>query len=385
MYALLAHARSSPAAERGRLAALLAARQPAGSVLLVTCHRVELYGSPAALAPVAKDARRAGADERSGEGVARHLMRVAVGLESAVVAEDQVLHQLRLAVNRARDASGLSADLDRLFDLALRAGRRARSWMPARRTNLAEKALVRVIGRKETPAAPVLVVGTGEMGRLAAVALRARGSQVLIASRTPERARAMADQTTSSCVPFDPGPPMVAVLAGVVIALAGPWPVSEQTRQSLIDSAAWVVDLSAPPALDEEIAKALGDRLVSIDDLAGAHGDTRIATDDSSLSAHLIQRLDVLVDETLIEYGRWAGKDAQRAAADALSRRAFAVGSAELDGLWQRLPSLDDDQREAVERMVRQLTQHLLRDPLERLSQDGDGRHVRAARELFRL
>lgn len=195
----------------------------------------------------------------------------------------------------------------------------------------------------------------------------------------------MADQTSSSCVPFDPGPPVVAGVAGVVIALAGPWAVSEQTRRGLIDSAAWVVDLSAPPALHQEMAKALGDRLVTIDDLAGSDGDARIASGDNGLSARLIERLEVLVDGTLTEYERWAGKDAQRAAADALSRRASAVGLAELDRLWQRVPSLDDDQREQVERMVRQLTQRLLRDPLERLSQDGDGRHARAARELFRL
>ncbi|MEX2546895.1 MAG: NAD(P)-binding domain-containing protein [Chloroflexota bacterium] len=385
MCALLAHARSSPAAERGRLAALLAARQPAGSVLLVTCHRVELYGSPATLAPVAIESRRAGAEKRSGEAVARHLMRVAVGLESAVVAEDQVLHQLRQAVHKSRAASELPADLNRMFDLALRAGRRARSWMPARRTNLAEKALIRVIGRKATPAAPVLVVGTGEMGRLAAASLRGRGSLVLIASRTPERARAMAERMSASCVPFDPGPSVISGLAGVVVALAGPWPVSDQTRASLIDSAAWVVDLSAPPALHDEIAQALGARLVALDDLTGADVGARVATGDSGLSVALIERLEALVDGTLTELERWAASDAQRAAADALSRRASAVGVAELDRLWQRVPSLDDVQREEVERMVRQLTQRLLRDPLERLSQDGDGRHARAARELFRL
>lgn len=354
-------------------------------MLLVTCHRVELYGSPADLAPVAKDARRQGAEERSGEAVARHLMRVAVGLESAVVAEDQVLHQLRVAVNKARAASELPADLNRMFDLALRAGRRARSWMPARRTNLAERALIRVIGRKQAPAAPVLVVGTGEMGRLAAVGLRGRGSTVLIASRTPERARVMAHETSSSCVPFDPGPSVIAGLAGVVVALAGRWPVSDQTRASLIDSGAWVVDLSAPPALHEGMAMALGARLVAIDDLAGADAGARTEAGDSGLSALLIERLEALVDETLNELERWAANDAQRVAADALSRRASAVGSAELDRLWQRVPSLDDGQREEVVRMVRQLTQRLLREPLERLSQDDDGRHARAARELFKL
>jgi hypothetical protein len=49
------------------------------------------------------------------------------------------------------------------------------------------------------------------------------------------------------------------------------------------------------------------------------------------------------------------------------------------------VPTLSDEERTEVERMTRHLTERLLATPLDRLGQDVDGRHERAARELFRL
>lgn len=346
----------------------------------MTCHRVELYGSRAAGAPPAADVRWPGAEVLNGQDAASHLVRLAVGRQSAVVAEDQILHQLRLAVHEARAAGGLTVDLDRLFDVALRAGRRARSWLPARRVTLPEIALRRMLGRTSVPAAPVLVVGTGQMGRLAAMNLVARGAHVMIASRTPERARAMADQLVCETADFDPGPATLAGVAGIVVALAGHWALPEAAYATLLDSKSWVIDLSAPPALHEGLRRKLGPRLVTIDDLA----DLADAPGEGP-SQHLLERLDALADATLSEYAQWSAAEAQRAAAQALSHRAASAESAELAQLWQRAPTLDDVQREEIEKTVRQLTRRLLRDPLEQLSEDGDGRHARAARELFRL
>jgi hypothetical protein len=56
-----------------------------------------------------------------------------------------------------------------------------------------------------------------------------------------------------------------------------------------------------------------------------------------------------------------------------------------LDELWRDLPGVAPDTREAIERMSRQLTGRLLREPLERLGRDADGRADQAARELFAL
>lgn len=375
VHALVAHARMVPANQRSALAAALRAKITDGAVLLETCHRVEVYAAGSADLPPAR--LPSGVQQLEGEAAARHLVALAVGRESAVVAEDQILHQLRMAVQGARAAGPLPSNLDRLLDVALRAGRRARSWLPASRRSLADVALDRVIGRTAQPAGRVLVVGAGEMGLRAAHAIAARGAAVSVGSRTPERAAVLAQAVKARVVPFDPGPDEIGEVAGVVLALAGPWQMTPATVAALLESAAWVVDLSAPPAIPQALATRLGRRLLAIDDLADDAGPPP--------SQALLDRLDALIDQAVADYVSWSAVRAERSAARALADKAAEAQTAELTALWQRMPTLDPAQREAVERMARHLTERLLRDPLEQLHQDGDGRQASAVRELFRL
>lgn len=356
------------------MADIAVAKRPAGAVLVSTCHRVELYGTPAELATVSQAAPWSAARRCSGETVARHLVRLAVGRSSAVIGEDQVLHQLRGAVHEARMMGQLPPQVDRLFDMALRAGRVARSWLPPRRTNLAEIAISRMLDNR----APgrVLVVGAGEMGRLSALAVRARGGKPVVASRTSDRAAALAAQIGVASTRFVPGPGEIRRFDGVVVALAGRWPLPAAGRLALAESRAWLVDLSSPPALDDDVRSALGGRLTTIDDLASTWAPA---------SPRMMARLDALVEQTVAEYIRWSAHTDQRRAASALRERAASVESTELDNLWRRMPSLDPAERSEIARAFGRLSDGLLRDPLERLGEDGDGRHERAAQELFRL
>lgn len=372
--ALLAHARSVPAAVRSELARGLRAAQPPGSILIETCHRVELYGSPEAVAAIVSPP---GAEVAEGEAAARHLVSLAVGRASAVLAEDQVLHQLRIAVGEARRRGPLPPALDHLADVALRAGRRARSWLPAGRPTLADVALDAGEARGPARPGPILVVGAGEMGGLAARAAVRRGRRVIVASRTFHRAAALAEAVGGSAAPIDAVPAARERPAGVIVALSGAWAMTGAAGGHLVESGAWVVDLSSPPALTSALVAALGDRFLSIDDLAAPAG--------GGPSTSLAERLDGQVGATLAEYRDWLARAPERQTARELADRAAAAQAAELAALWERMPALEAHERDEVERMARRLTERLLRDPLERLRNDEQGRHRRAARELFGL
>lgn len=374
LFALMAHAGEVDSGTRATLAEVVAETRPTGSVLVSTCHRVELYGPPTELSSIAADTAWSTARMRAGEAVAWHLVRLAVGRSSAVVGEDQVLHQLRGAVHEARMRGPVMPQVDRLFDMALRAGRIARSWLPPRRDNLAELALSRVLDGR----APgrVLVVGAGEMGRLGASAVRTRGGQPVITSRTFGRAAVLADQLGVEATEFLPGRDEISRLDGIVVALAGRWSLPAEGRLAVAESGVWLIDLSSPPALDHDLRAALGSRLITIDDLA---------TQETTGSPRVLARLDALAEQTVADYIRWAARTDQRGAARALRERAASVESIELGNLWRRMPNLDPAERSAIARAFERLSEGLLREPLERLGEDGDGRHARAAQELFRL
>lgn len=380
LVALIAHARGVPAVERERFGASCRTGLPGQNPLILdTCHRVEAYmvtdEDPARLRGSLPDGGRL----LVGEAAARHAVSVAVGLDSVVVGEDQVLHQLRGSVGAARRTRDLDPILERLFALALHAGRRARSWRQGPALSLADVALA-AIERRTGPVRgrPLLVVGAGEMGRLAALAATAAGAAVSIASRTAGRARALATEIGAGSAPFDPGPE-VAHMAGIVVALRGPWPVRRETAEALASGAAVVVDLSVPSAVSGALAEGLGPRFVSADALALTEAG------DTAPGNGLMTRLNALVESTTAEFCDWLDGRERRAAVQALADRVERERQAELDDLWRRLPRLDPEARDVIEGMSRHLAARLLREPIERLGHDPDGRHERAARDLFGL
>lgn len=355
-----------------------------GGLAFVTCHRVELHLPSGALAAMLTDGIWATARALEGEPAARHLVSTAIGLESAVVAEDQVLHQLRSSAAAARARGPLTPELDMLIDVALRAGRTARAWRPRQPRSLADLAVDHVAGVHggRLDGRRVLVVGAGEMGRLAAAAAARLGARVAVASPTVERARHVATSVAGEVLQFDPGPDGEP-LDGIVVALSGPWLLGERTVDRLA-RAPLVVDLSMPPALPERLVWLLGARLIDLDRLGADARDSRQADPDGAVARYR-RRLEALREQTVERYlERLAARD-RAGIAGALAERIERERSAELDALWHRLPDLPAEERAAIEGMTRHLAKRLLGAPLARLGSDPDGRRRRAAEELFEL
>ena len=107
-----------------------------GCVLLSTCNRTELYLSGEADTPWRLLCRGAGVPEaelehyfttRTGTDAARHLMEVACGLHSQILGEDQIITQVRTAMELAQEEKTADPVLAALFRRAVTAGKRART------------------------------------------------------------------------------------------------------------------------------------------------------------------------------------------------------------------------------------------------------------------
>lgn len=375
--ALVTHARHVPASERQRFAARLRDELPDGALMLETCHRVEVYvgiDDAQRLASAVPEGGRA----LRGEDAVTHAIEVAVGRDSVVTGEDQILHQIRESIDAARRRGSLDPTLDRLFALAMQAGRQARSWRQGPPRSLADVAVAAI----EAQTGPVrgrdvLVVGAGRMGGLAARAAVAVGASVAVANRSASRAEVLAASTGARAETFDPGA-RVADVAAVIVALAGPWDIALATIGALAGSGTVVVDLSVPGAVPAGLARRLGRRLITADDLAVAAVGP--GAEDASTA-----RLDALVARTTIEVLDWLKRRTGRRAAEALVEHADREREAELVALWRRLPALDPEARAAIDEMTRHLATRLLREPLERLGRDPDGRAEHAVRDIFAL
>lgn len=388
--AFVASAPAVPGSARhGIESAVMAAAERHGGVVVRTCHRIEWYHEldRATVAMLAEDGATIplGAAILEGPAAVERLVSLALGLESVVLGEDQILHQMRTAAAEARARGHFGGELALAFDAALRAGRLGRTWRPTRQRSIADVAIQRaeglvggLVGRC------VLVVGSGEMGRLAARAALASGAEVAIASRHPERSDEAAARLGVASWPFDPGE-AIADAAVVIVALAGPWTLAPASTRALIDGP-FVIDLSMPAALPEVTVGSLRARHLGIDDLAAGapDGDAGWAADDPVTRRHRDRLVD-LRDRTLASYGERVAARRSAASARDLAEKVERARRDALDALFRGQPHLEIADQAAIDAMTVRLTDRLFRSALERLAADGDGRGGRALRDVFGL
>jgi len=161
----------------------------------------------------------------------QHLLAVACGLESLVVGESQILGQVRQSLGLAREQGTLSRVLGDLGALALRTAKRAHT-----ETGI-DRAGANVVGvgiglaaehlpAPVDPAVPlrgraVLVIGAGSMSSLAATTAARMGAfRIVVANRTPDRARRLAAAVSGTTADLDDMPGLLAA-ADLVISCTG--------------------------------------------------------------------------------------------------------------------------------------------------------------------
>jgi glutamyl-tRNA reductase len=394
----------APDAADGVLAEALR-RDPIREALVIsTCNRTEFYlaaedpdGASAALRAAVECIK--GADllppgpsiYRLDDAAAiRHAFRVACGLDSMVLGEAQILSQLKDAYTTAREAGAAGPMLDRLFESAFRAGKRARAEtsIGAGVVSIASAAceLARQ-GLRSLDARRVVVVGAGETSRLAAKHLaRHCPGGVTVVNRTFARAEALASELGLAAQPFERLTEAVAAADLVVTATTAPTAVLgvTQVRDAMAtrpDRPLLIIDLAMPRDVEPEVA-SVGDVTLHPIDAIQTVVDRTLATRASE-----VPRVETIVDEEAAKYEAWRrGFEASPIVRD-LRDHFERMRSEEMN---RQLANVSAEERARAERLTKALVNRLLHLPTVRLkdadpaSDEGVWR-LRAARELFAL
>ena len=348
------HQRTSPIDTRERLLAGLSSERD--GVVLATCHRVEVYfAAPpegaAHLELTAAD-RDAAALYRGIDALA-HLFLVAAGLDSAVAGEPQILSQVRRAYTARRSAPPLVA---RSFEQALHVGRSLRIELGLRSgRSVGSLAVDRLVERLAHPEiARVLVVGAGEMGKLAVRALTRRVGHVVIANRDLTRARELAAAHGAEAIALAEVPAALASADAVVSAAdtRGDVLAADLLRARGARGPFVVVDIAVPRSVDAAGRDALGSSYLSVDDLTA---ETRVP-DDTLARAIARCREEAAAFLAARAPGR---VDAIRALRDEAER----LRAARLRRAMRKLGHLSPGDRRVVELLSTSLTNALLHRP----------------------
>ncbi len=276
-----------------------------GCVLLSTCNRTELYLCGSVDAPWRLLCRAAQADEealapyfttRTGDDAARHLIEVACGLHSQILGEDQIITQVRMAMDMAQEVKAADAALSALFRRAVTAGKRAKTLAPVHRgapsmgtrcCEVLEQELGGLSGKR------VLVIGNGQMGRLAAALLQRAGAQVFVTLRSYRHGETLVPAGCAT-VPYDERIAAIGSMDALVSATASPhYTITLAQLKTLARVPQVAVDLAVP----RDIEPACAQRLRCIDTDALGNGGVE---SEAALSA-----LRAVAEEELEKYRTW--------------------------------------------------------------------------------
>jgi len=391
------------AVDGGAATKLALAVQAAGAVsesaVLATCNRTEVYANVERFHAGMEEVTAVLADVTGvplldlaehlyvhfEEGAVAHLFQVAVGLDSMVVGESQILGQVKESLRVGQDLETVGTALNALFQHALRVGKRARTetGIDAAGRSVVSAGLDAVAGPLGGLAGrSALVVGAGSMAALAASTLHAsEAGRLVIANRNLDRARALADRFGGTAIGLDEVPAALAE-ADLVVSCTGARGLvltEQMIRTASAGRRIGVLDVALPHDVEPAVKLLDGVSLVTLADLAGTAGGTEDDIED-------VRRI-VREETGAFEATRRAATVAPTVVA--LRTMARDLVDAELARLDRRLPDLEGVQRDEVARTIRRVVDKVLHTPTVRVKElaadPGGPTYADALRELFAL
>ncbi len=255
-------------------------------VILSTCNRVEFYFSAqnpreaaqwlkqriAETQALSVDAVSAILHSLFEENVAQHLFRVVSGVESMVFGENEILTQVKSAHALATSQHATKALLNKVFQVAITAGKRVRKETLIGRGSYSVSSIAIECIRELQPDylnQKILLVGAGTMAMRALKKLYSLGHKKLsITNRSEDKLERLCEKYGLSLVPFSNLDDFVHTFDSIIVATSSENYVIEykhfvkqNTRTKL------VIDLSVPRNVNPDVSSIQNIEVVTVEGL----------------------------------------------------------------------------------------------------------------------
>lgn len=252
-----------------------------GCIILSTCNRMELWaslqeeweGSLYGFLCKEKDKRPEDFQkyfvQRTEREAVEHLFYLTSGLKSQILAEDQIITQVKDALALSREAYCTDNVLEVLFRTAVTAAKKVKTEVSFSRGNVS--VIHQAIEKLKAQGFPLqgkncMVIGNGEMGRVAALALKEAGADVTV---TVRQYRSGVVNIPQGCQRINYGDRMEFLPQCDLVVSATASPNLTITKEGLeeagISGSLVLIDLAVPRDIDP-LAGTLGNvRLYDID------------------------------------------------------------------------------------------------------------------------
>lgn len=384
--------KSAPVAIREKLAQLCEEPIPGidacnlESVPVYTCNRVEVYYSGSR-----SEARQSFITllgqkninyenlseyfyEHIDEGAVKHLFSVAAGLDSMIIGENQILHQIKESYKYSTNEGYVGKQLHRLFQKALEVGKKVRNetGISENRVSIASAAvdLARsIFGPLKTSTA--LVIGAGEMASLVAVHLRENGiKKMLFVNRTESSAQELAEKFDGQALPVERLDELLAACDIVISSTASPTALITHERlkkvvQSRSERPLFIIDIAVPRDFEPECQSISNVFLYDVDDLQNMVNENLSQRRVEAEKARAIVQYEASQFQTSVQAFTVVPLIRK------LREQAETLRTAEVEKFTAQHPELNNAQKEAFDQCSRSLMAKWLHNQIVALKNQG--------------
>jgi len=386
---------------------VLTRRNVSESLILSTCNRTEVYvyaekfhGAYQEVRDFLAETARLAPEEFNDylyahyeDEAIQHLFSVTCGLDSAIVGENEVVHQIKIAWEHAREEGSCGPVVNSAFRRALEVGKKVRTETTISKNTLAVSQTCIEMAKQyldNFESREILVLGAGEIGEGIAKSLNeSEAEHVYFSNRSFDRAEELADLVNGQPIPFEEIEKSLERVDVLISSTAASSVVFNQSQLMEIMSIRngrelLIVDIAVPRDVDPSVALIDGVTLLDIDALWSFHAKTPFAGKEEAIG----KAKTIILEEV----NRFLEQQSARKVAPLISEFRESVEEIrqiELKRFEGRLAGFTDEQRDAIEALTQGMLGKILHDPTVSLNEaSGSPRGERLAdalRELFNL
>lgn len=369
-------------------------------VILQTCNRVEVYVATdnpdhekildlwVKITGLSMDEFKDRLELSTGKDVVLHLLKLASGLDSLVIGEDQILGQVKRAFYSARKSKYAGSHLGLLFDNAIKVGSKVRTSTGINKgtvsygsmaVKLAEEHLNGLDGKS------IMIIGSGEAASLVAKTLKKRKIDFIVTSRTFERARSFSETAGGKPIAFEKALEMLDMIDVLFVATTAPYYLVpfERAEQAMRNRQRpmVIVDLSNPRTVEEKVSTLKGLKLINIDEVSA------LVERNLKVRMHEVKDAERIIEDGVYSVEAKMKRLEAEPVVDTLFKKVHTIRQRELGKALQMLGELDEEQKKVVEQLSHAIVEGILSNPMDtlrRASEDGDKELMKAVLKLFK-
>jgi glutamyl-tRNA reductase len=256
-------------------------------VIIQTCNRVEVFATGTgpyekkllevwgSIVGLPVDEIKNTAEISKDRDVVLHLLKLASGLDSLVIGEDQILGQVKRAFDFANKKHYAGSNLLVMFDRAVKVGSKVRTSTSLNKGSISIGSIAVNLAEEyfeDLKSKGIILIGTGEGASLVAKSLKQRDINFLVTSRTFQRAKSFADTVGGEPTPFEKALEILHEIDLIFISTTAPYYLVTYDRiekaMSKRENGMMILDLSNPRTVEERVASVSKVKLINMDQIA---------------------------------------------------------------------------------------------------------------------